>query len=191
MIKKGLIPYIESNIKKGFSHKHIIDAFVKRGYLRKDVEETFAFYEHHKKHKKRKIHKKVTKESTIFIIVLIHVAIIALAYSLYQKSVNPPQECGFEGQFACKSFNIRGGEVLVTLSNSIGYDVRNAIVVVEGCGNSARLALFRKNSEQTFHVICPSELKGNKYSGAIRLDYTSDDTIYSVFGKLSGKIEKI
>jgi len=190
MIKKGLIPYIERNLAKGFSHKHIIDAFVKRGYSRNDVEDTFDFLRHHKKHSKRKIHQKFTKDAVIFAVVLANVAVVALLWNFYGGSKpNASDSCIFEGLLACKNFSVRSDEILISISNSIGYKVNNAIMVVEQCGNSARANSFQNGTVQTFRIICGQQLKGPKYSGNIRLDYTSEDTIYSVYGHLSGKVE--
>jgi len=128
-------------------------------------------------------------------ILVVLAAIAALAYfGVLSPDRFLPEKCQLPSGIACLDSKLSnsGGAVLV-VQNSLGFDISNITVTVNGTGCSASSsspASLNNGAQGTYTVSC-SPTSGTRFSGDITFAYTNTDTslTHSAAGELVKRVE--
>lgn len=125
----------------------------------------------------------------------IMVVIVAIAALAYFGVLNPdrflPSKCTLPAGIACLDHLASGSAILVTLKNSLGYDITSVTVRASGCTTADSQAKFRNEEQREFTPSGCSLTNGQKYNGQINVSYTNTDTgiSHTAQGTITTRVE--
>lgn len=127
-------------------------------------------------------------------ILVVLVAIGALAYfGVLDPGKFLPSTCTLPAGIACLDHLASGadGAILVTLQNSLGYDITTITVKMSGCTTADSQARLNNGGKLEFTPSGCSITSGQKYSGQLNVSFTNFDTgvSHTLQGTLTTKVE--